>query len=159
MAKPVGATTVEDFAAVILNCYIPVNHQACSISDTSTTQVCGAWVNILPTLVHKAHSSKLVTSAVRTLGSAILERTPDGNRIAFQNVEAYNSTLYHLKDALISPEQVFLETAAAISCLAMSEVCSTGNLQQKSTDICRAASVLNLPRCLRRPSHWTRCSN
>lgn len=156
IANPFGAVTVEDFAAVILSCYLPVSRQYCSISDTSTTQVCGAWVSILPTLVDSAQSSKLVTSAVRTLGVAVLARTPEGNRIAFQNLEAYGSTLYYLKDALLSTRQCFLETLTAISCLAMSEVRAAGSLQQGHTDICHAAFVVNFTERFRHPPRWTR---
>ncbi|KAF2798721.1 hypothetical protein K505DRAFT_296009 [Melanomma pulvis-pyrius CBS 109.77] len=123
ISRPVGLATSEEYTAVILRCFVPRDKQRLSSHDWSTSQVCGAWVDILPRLVDRARSEKLVSSAVRAFGSAILDRNSLGENKNFRSLEAYNSTLQQLRVALALPKPFFgIEEAAAIICLAMVEL-------------------------------------
>lgn len=123
ISRPVGLATSEEYTAVILRCFVPRDKQRLSSLDWSTSQVCGAWVDILPRLVDRARPDELVSSAVRAFGTAILDRSYLGRNKNFRSLEAYNSTLQQLRIALALPKPFFgIEKAAAIICLAMVEV-------------------------------------
>lgn len=85
--------------------------------------MCGAWVGVLPRLAAGVRSGALISTAVKALGTAILDRGPEGTRLDFRSLEAYTSTLKRLHHDLITPGVFFkVETAASIACLAMVEV-------------------------------------
>lgn len=87
------------------------------------SQVCGAWVEILPSLVAKAQPGELISLATRAFGAAILDKSQTGKSIGFRSSEAYIATLHELKKAVLSLESCLrVETAAAIACLAMAEL-------------------------------------
>lgn len=111
---------------MILNCFAPGNNFVPSSPDSGTIQVCGAWVGVLPRLADEMCSEALIFAAVKAFGTAILDRGPDGKRMNFRSLEAYNSTLQWLQQDLVAPKVSFdIKTAASIACLAMVEV-STG---------------------------------
>lgn len=91
--SPVDPPTASEFTAVILNCFSPGNSFVPSPPDSSTIQVCGAWVGVLPRLADEMRSDALIFAAVKAFGTAILDRGPDGKRMNFRTLEAYNSTL------------------------------------------------------------------
>lgn len=126
--SPVDSPTAGEFTAVILNCFTPGNNFVPFSPDSSTIQVCGAWVGVLPRLADEMHSEALIFAAVKAFGTAILDRGPDGKRMNFRSLEAYNSTLQHLQHDLVASKMSFdIKTAASIACLAMVEV-STGTV-------------------------------
>ncbi|KAH7394669.1 hypothetical protein BKA66DRAFT_283114 [Pyrenochaeta sp. MPI-SDFR-AT-0127] len=52
----INSASSDELTAVILNWFVPRYQQNPSSFDTSTSQVCGAWVEILPSLVARAGS-------------------------------------------------------------------------------------------------------
>lgn len=126
--RPNSSATAEEFAAVVVSCFVPQDKPNLSSFDPSTTQVCGAWVEILPQLVRTARSGKLFCSADKTFGAAILDMGPEGKNKSFRSLEAYGTTLRELTGALASRELVFNDEAAVtILCLGMVEVCTYTN--------------------------------
>lgn len=123
LPNPINPTAPNDFTAIIVDRFIPEYQHNLPSFDTSTSQICGAWVEVLPSLVARAHPGELITVATKAFGMAILainSRTIDGS---FDSIEAYSISLQKLKGALYSRESFFsIETAAAIVCLAMVEV-------------------------------------
>lgn len=120
---PVDPPTASEFTAVILNCFTPGNSFVPSSPDSSTIQVCGAWVGVLPRLADEMRSDALIFAAVKAFGTAILDRGPDGKRMNFRSLEAYHSTLQWLRHDLVASKVSFdIKTAASIACLAMVEV-------------------------------------
>ncbi|KAH7345807.1 hypothetical protein BKA66DRAFT_434053 [Pyrenochaeta sp. MPI-SDFR-AT-0127] len=123
ISRPIDSASSDEFTAVILNLFIPTYQQNLPSFDMSTSQVCGAWVEILPSLVARAGSRELISSATRAFGTIILDRSHQGKSTSFQCREAYIATLQQLKHDLLSPKSFFrIETAAAIVCLAMVEL-------------------------------------
>lgn len=122
--RPVDAPTAGELTAVILSCFVPEHGDNVPSSlDSSTIQVCGAWVGVLPRLAHGMRSGALLSAAVKAFGTAILDRGPEGRRLNFRSLEAYNSTLQQLQQDLAAPNVSFnVKTAASIACLAMVEV-------------------------------------
>jgi hypothetical protein len=121
--RPIDAASSDEFTAVIIGCFMPRFRKNLSSFDTSTSQVCGSWVEMLPSIVARARSGDLITAATRAFGTILLDRGPEGKHKSFHSIEAYVATLQKLKSALHSSESFFrIETAAAIVCLAMVEV-------------------------------------
>lgn len=112
---------------MIINCFTPANDFVPSAPDSSTIQVCGAWVGVLPRLADEMPSGSLISAAVKAFATAILDRGPDGRRLNFRSLEAYQSTLQRLRhDLVVSSMSFDVRTAASIACLAMVEVSHTG---------------------------------
>ncbi|KAH7394696.1 hypothetical protein BKA66DRAFT_455546 [Pyrenochaeta sp. MPI-SDFR-AT-0127] len=123
ISRPINSASSDEFTAVILNLFVPRCQQNLPSLDTSTSQVCGAWVGVLPSLVARAGSRELISSATKAFGTIILDRSHQGKNTSFQCREAYIATLQQLKNDLLSPKNFFrIETAAAIVCLAMVEL-------------------------------------
>lgn len=121
--SPVDPPTAGEFTAIILNCFTPRNNFVPYPPDPSTFQVCGAWVGVLPRLADEMRSEALIFAAVKAFGTAILDLGPDGRRMNFRSLEAYNSTLQRLRHDLVASNVSFdVKTAASIACLAMVEV-------------------------------------
>lgn len=117
---------------MILNCFTPGNEFVPSSPDSGTIQVCGAWVGVLPRLADEMRSEALIFAAVKAFGTAILDRGPDGKRMNFRSLEAYNSTLQWLQKDLVAPKVSFdIKTAASIACLAMVEVSAGADFLEK----------------------------
>lgn len=108
---------------MILNCFTPGIDFVPSSPESGTIQVCGAWVGVLPRLADEMRSEALIFAAVKAFGTAILDRGPQGKRMNFRSLEAYNLTLQWLQHDLVAPKVSFdVKTAASIACLAMVEV-------------------------------------
>lgn len=76
-------------------------------------------------MISRAAPDQLITFATRAFGLAVLDRGPEGRFQNFHSVKAYVSTLEKLRSVMRSPGNFFrVETAAAIVCLAMVEVCT-----------------------------------
>lgn len=89
---------------------------------------------MLPRLANDMPSGSLISAAVKAFGTAILDRGPHGRRIKFRSLEAYNSTLQRLRHTLVAQNlQVSFDvkTAAAMACLAMTEVSATRGIGLK----------------------------
>lgn len=132
-----------------------------SSPDSSTIQVCGAWVGVLPRLADEMHSEALIFAAVKAFGTAILDRGPDGKRMNFRSLEAYSSTLQHLQHDLVASKMSFdIKTAASIACLAMVEVSAGAVILVK--EFCNnhylSVDISDFYRWFLRPLHWTRCT-
>ncbi|KAH7083513.1 hypothetical protein BKA63DRAFT_530273 [Paraphoma chrysanthemicola] len=123
ISRTINSASSDEFTAVILNLFVPRYQQNLTSFDTSTSQTCGAWVGLLPSLVARAGSRELISSATKAFGTIILDRSHQGKSTSFQSREAYIATLQQLKHDLLLPKRVFrIETAAAIVCLAMAEL-------------------------------------
>ncbi|ESZ95785.1 hypothetical protein SBOR_3802 [Sclerotinia borealis F-4128] len=121
--RPINAASSDELTAVVLSCFLPKLQKSLPSFDTSTSQVCGSWVEMLPSIVARAHSGELITAATRAFGTIILDRGPEGKHKIFHAIEEYVATLQKLNIALQSSESFFkIETAAAILCLAMVEL-------------------------------------
>ncbi|KAH7118020.1 hypothetical protein B0J11DRAFT_537302 [Dendryphion nanum] len=119
----ISSVTSDEFTAVILNSFVPGDQLNQSSFDSTTSQVCGAWVEILPSLVAQAQPGGLISLATRAFGTAILDRSHEGKSKGFRSSEAYIATLHELKKALLTwKSSLSIETAAAIVCLAMAEL-------------------------------------
>lgn len=130
--SPVDPLTAGDFTAVILNCFTPTSTFVPSSPDTSTIQISGAWVGVLPRLTNDMPSGSLIAAAVKAFGTAILDRGPDGKCMNFRSLEAYNTTLQRLRHSLVKQNVSFdVKTAAAMACLAMTEVSATRSVYLK----------------------------
>ena len=76
-------------------------------------------------MISRAAPDQLITFATRAFGLAVLDRGPEGKTKKYHSVKAYVSTLEKLRSVMRSPGNFFrVETAAAIVCLAMVEVCT-----------------------------------
>ena len=123
ISRPIDAASSSEFTAVIVGRFLPRSRRNMLLLDTSTSQVCGSWVEMLPSIVAQAHSGELIAAATKAFGLIVLDRGPEGKHESFHGIEAYVATLQKLSSALRSPESFFrIETAAAIGCLAMVEV-------------------------------------
>jgi hypothetical protein len=117
---------------MILACFRPREQQILPTFDLTASQVCGAWVEILPNLMTLARSGELISSATKALGMVIYYRGPLGSVKNLRSLEAYNESLQQLKRALMSSKGFKVETAVAIACLAMVEVRRTTNRERNS---------------------------
>lgn len=159
--SPVESPTAGEFTAVILNSFTPGNKFVPSSPDSSTLQVCGAWVGVLPRLAHEMGSEALIFAAVKAFGTAILDRGPHGKHMNFRSLEAYNSTLQRLQHDLVASKVTFdVKTAASIACLAMVEVSSGAIFVEEEccTNNYVPVDISNLYRWFLRALHWTRCT-
>lgn len=131
-----------------------------SSPDSNTIQVCGAWVGVLPRLADEMRSEALIFAAVKAFGTAILDRGPDGKRMNFRSLEAYNSTLQWLRHDLVASKLFFdVKTAASIACLAMVEVSAGPDLLEEfCNNLCSSVDISNLYRRFLRALHWTWCT-
>ncbi|KAF2846697.1 hypothetical protein T440DRAFT_501575, partial [Plenodomus tracheiphilus IPT5] len=121
--RPIDIASSEEYAAVVLSCFVPKYQQNPPSFDISTSQVCGAWVGILPSLVARASSGELITSATKAFATSILDRSAQAKSKSFQSLEAYNTTVQRLNKELLSAKGFFsVQTAASIVCLAMVEL-------------------------------------
>lgn len=132
-----------------------------SSPDSSTIQVCGAWVGVLPRLANEMCSDALIFAAVKAFGTAILDRGPDGKRMNFRSLEAYHSTLQQLQHDLVASKMSFdIKTAASIACLAMVEV-SAGSVilvKEFCINFHLSVDISDFYRWFLRPLYWTRCT-
>ncbi|PSN68580.1 hypothetical protein BS50DRAFT_663178 [Corynespora cassiicola Philippines] len=120
--KQIHSATPDEFAAVIVSCFALKDQVNLSHSDLSTSQVCGAWVGLVPRLVARANSGELICLAAKAFGAAILDRNQGGTS-AFRSKETYVAALRKLNGTLLARKSPFsLETAASIACLAMAEL-------------------------------------
>ncbi|CBY02475.1 predicted protein [Plenodomus lingam JN3] len=125
ICRPVDSATPQEFTAVVLSCFIPKYQQGPPTFDLSTSQVCGAWVGILPGLVARVGSGsrKLLYLATQAFAASILDSSTQAKSKSFHSQEAYHNTLQRLNKELVSMKSFFsVETAAAIVCLAMVEL-------------------------------------
>lgn len=123
ISRPFGSLMSEEFTSVILNRFLPVNESNKTSLEPGMSQVCGAWVQILPSLVAGAPPGTLISLATRAFGAAILDVSDLGKSNQFRSNEAYLATLQELKNnILLSKNCLRIETAAAIACLAMTEL-------------------------------------
>ncbi|KAL5394810.1 hypothetical protein PMIN04_012638 [Paraphaeosphaeria minitans] len=119
---PISVATSEEFAAVIVRYFIPGDKRNLLPFDSSTSQVCGAWVGILPQLAFQARPGNLLSSAIKAFGTAILDRNHSENVTDFRSYEAYTSLIQQLRRSLVVPEPTFtIHNAIAVLCLAMVE--------------------------------------
>lgn len=123
IAQPIDAVSSDELIAIIRSRFVPRRKDM--VFDTSASQVCASWVEMLPSIIAGAHSKELIRTAVRAFGMILLDRGLEGKHESFHSIEAYVTTLQHLNSALQTRESFFrIETAAAIACLAMVEVCT-----------------------------------
>ncbi|KAH9208656.1 hypothetical protein DL95DRAFT_311499, partial [Leptodontidium sp. 2 PMI_412] len=123
ISQPIDTTSPNELTSIIVGRFVPKFHEPPFLFDSGTSQVCGAWVEMLPSIVARANSGELITAAVRAFGLTLLDRGPEGKSKNFRGLEAYVATLEKLSSTLQSPENCFrIETAAAVVCLAMVEL-------------------------------------
>lgn len=125
LSRPIDSASPQEFTAVILSCFLPKYQQSAPSFDLSTSQICGAWVGILPGLVARvgSGSKKLLSLATQAFATSILDSSAQAKSKSFQSQEAYHNTLQRLNKELLSSKSFFsVETAAAIVCLAMVEL-------------------------------------
>ncbi|PVH73551.1 hypothetical protein DL98DRAFT_607025 [Cadophora sp. DSE1049] len=122
ISQPIDTTSPNELTSIIVSRFLPKHKKNPFCFDTSTSQVCGAWVEMLPSIVSRAEPGELITAAARAFALVILDRGPEGKHKNFHSVRAYVATLEKLSSAMRSPENFFrIETAAAIVCLATVE--------------------------------------
>ncbi|KAG4443492.1 hypothetical protein IFR05_001062 [Cadophora sp. M221] len=121
--QSIDSPSSSELTAVIVNRFLPGVRKDSFSFDTSTSQVCGAWVEMLPSIVARANHGDLISAATRAFGLVVLDRGPEGKHKNFHSVNAYVATLEMLSYAIQSPQKFFrIETAATIVCLAMVEL-------------------------------------
>ncbi|KFY50094.1 hypothetical protein V495_00349 [Pseudogymnoascus sp. VKM F-4514 (FW-929)] len=101
ISRPIDTASSSELTAIIVGRFLPRFRKNPFLFDTSTSQVCGAWVEMLPSIVARANSGELITAAARAFGLVVLDRGPEGK---YKNFTA------------------LMQTAAAIVCLAMVEL-------------------------------------
>lgn len=115
---------LSDIVSLCAQNFIPANELALSSSELGNSQsrICGAWIEVLPTLINK-REDYILHSAIRAFGTSILASGCDGRASVSEALEAQCEAL-HLLRGRIGQSNIssFNELAAAIMCLFLSEV-------------------------------------
>lgn len=95
-------------------------------NDFSTKQprICGAWVEVLPSLRSGGSTSDLVlTTAVEALATSILAQKLNPNMDNVESFQSYELALRSLRKSVVVDRRFDTELLASIMCLSLVEVC------------------------------------
>lgn len=115
---------LSDIVSLCAQNFIPANELSLSSSELANSQsrICGAWIEVLPTLVNK-REDYILHSAIRAFGTSILASGSDGRATVSEALEAQCEALHFLRGRISQANtSSFNELAAAIMCLFLSEV-------------------------------------
>ncbi|KAH6644182.1 hypothetical protein C7974DRAFT_16112 [Boeremia exigua] len=107
----------------ILQYYVPASNCDPAESNPSHNQICGAWVEALPSLLNTRETDAFLFSAIKALATSVQCIVPTDkvyNRHAF---ETYCTSLSRMSKALEKADGVFrIQHCVAIMCLAVSDI-------------------------------------
>lgn len=114
---------LEDDIQFIVQHYAPVDSNAPAESNPFHNQICGAWVDVLPLLSAAKRNKQFLSSAIKTLATALRHYSLGNELCQPQILEMYCDSLGHMGKALEEARGAFqIEHGAAIMCLAVTDV-------------------------------------
>ncbi|TAQ91390.1 hypothetical protein B7494_g312 [Chlorociboria aeruginascens] len=115
-------------------------------SSTSESRICGAWVEVLPSITGHGCNEQVLPSAIKAFAVSILNKGLGHGLWKSDAIQAYGSALRALNKGLLAAMKTHrLELAAAIMCMALAELMFPSS---KSACITHVRGVSELMRTL-----------
>ncbi|KAL1963109.1 hypothetical protein VTN77DRAFT_8652 [Rasamsonia byssochlamydoides] len=119
--------TWDDLIGLVVKSYLPEDEMPL-ITDSpgnSRSQICGSWVEVLPTLTGRANHDCVLPSATKALAVSIISRSPEQNIPSLDSTQTYYAAIRALRKAFTTTDRPsHAELAAAIMCLSLAELMS-----------------------------------
>jgi hypothetical protein len=130
----IGHCELDGDIQIIIQHYAPANGKAPTESNSEHNQVCGAWVEVLPSLSRSTKRKPFLASAVKTLATTIRHYRLEERSSQPQILRMYCDSLQLLGEALKEAQGIFyMEQSIAIMCLAVTDVSNeSGGLTVRS---------------------------
>jgi hypothetical protein len=122
---PSLSPTLDHVTSLVVQSFAPDEELALFFSSDNVTQsqICGAWVEVLPMFVGGGVQDSALDLALKALAVSILARGPNPKASVLDGINAYVSALRPLQKAIQKAGNSFRgDLAAAIMCLLFAEV-------------------------------------
>ncbi|EED21360.1 conserved hypothetical protein [Talaromyces stipitatus ATCC 10500] len=117
----------DDFIALVVRNYVPKDSVTSIDNDlhfTKEPRICGAWVEVLPSLRSGRGGTRnlVLTAAVEALATSILTQKLYPNRDNIESFQSYELALRSLRKSVTVDQRSDVELLASIMCLSLVEL-------------------------------------
>ncbi|RFU23710.1 hypothetical protein B7463_g12628, partial [Scytalidium lignicola] len=125
MSSRLNRTSIDELTALVVWHYTPECELSwlSSVWSTSRPRICGAWVEVLPSITGLGCHEPLLSSAIKALAVSIRNKGQGESAWKSDSIEAYGSALRSLNKGLrVITNTPSHELVAAIMCLTLAEL-------------------------------------
>ena len=121
LIRPHGRLRMTDMAEFVRNGYLPEILNTLSGSAQEESQICGAWVDVLPKLSCLASDASVLSKATRALATLIKSQRTLSRTCDVESPRSYYDAIHTMRGN-IAANGASLQLLPAIMCLTLVEV-------------------------------------